>query len=589
MAFIGQALGSGGQSDWTTPAGQGLVNPVTQQQTDQALAQQQAFLQALQGQGGIQNQNAAFQSFQNLAAGTGPNPAQAQLAQATQANVANQASLAAGQRGASQNVGMISRGAANQGANIQQQAAGQAASMGAQQQLQGMQGMANIAGQQVGNLGNAANAYAANTLGGVSAYNNAQAGLFGSQNKANADIAIQNNKAQQGIFGGLLGGAGSILSDERLKKDIKPADDKIQDFLRKAGAHEYEYKDGAKDLPGAGGGKHTGPMAQELEKSEIGKQMVVNTPEGKGIDFGKSMATLLSAIASVNKRIDSMDGGKKKMSTGGEVEKEYETFPAPSQKMADGGIADPSAPTVAAPAPGVNKFMVGMQNSVGQMGGPQQDNSNPINSGMKELTQQAGSPLKPYIDNAKQSIMDYFTGAPAAPTATDPFGAPIPAEAGTEAAMEGQTIADAGMAAEGTEGAMAATEGASAAEGAAGAAGAAEAAEGAEGLGSAVALLASRGAHPKKKVPALVSPGEAYIPPSKVADVVKGKKSVREAGEVIKGKAKVKGDSEKNDTVKKTLDAGGVVVPRTKMKDDDTAAKFVAAIMAKSPSRGMKR
>lgn len=95
--------------------------------------------------------------LQNIAAGRGPNPAQAMLAQQTGQNVANQAALMAGQRGAGANVGLLARQAAQQGAATQQQAVGQGATMQAQQSLGALgqltgqqQAMAGTAGQMAG-------------------------------------------------------------------------------------------------------------------------------------------------------------------------------------------------------------------------------------------------------------------------------------------------------------------------------------------------------------------------------------------------------------------------------------------------------
>lgn len=87
-------------------------------------------------------------------------------------------------------------------------------------------------------------------------------------------------------------------------------------------------------------------------------------------------------------------------------------------------------------------------------------------------------------------------------------------------------------------------------------------------------LAAAHGA----KVPAMVSPGELYIPPQKVAEVAAGKKSAHKAGHKVPGKAKVSGDSEKNDTVPAALDSGGVVVPRSKSKNDVDAREFILAL-----------
>jgi hypothetical protein len=639
MAFIGQALGAGYTSDYQDPGyAQRLQNPNVSsdmtnnayQQAQQGLGQQQAFVSALQGQNGIANQDASYQAFQGLANGTGPNPAQAQLAQATQANVANQAAQAAGQRGASQNVGMIARGAANAGAQAQQQSAGQAATMGAQQQVQGMQGMANISGQQVSNLAGgvqglnqAAQSEQQNLYGAQGAYNNAQAGIYSQNTQGSNSLQTQNNKNQSGMFGGLLSGAGGIVSDKNQKKDIKPADDKIKDFLDKAGAHEYSYKDTS--VPGTAPGKHVSPMAQELEKSELGKQMVMDTPNGKAVDYQRSMGTLVSALASLNKRLDSMEGGKKpaspkKMSKGGEVgDNDYETMPAPpAQKLAGGGFLYGSAPTQTG-TPNASPFA--------QMGAPQREGEQSVQQGSNDLMKGIGdkSGATQWFADKRQGITDYFnnersvdldkmsmdpnanamTGMQQNPqggyesldgtTATDPFGAPLPTNGAGSPPPEapGQTGLES-IGGEGATDAAAATDTSTVAAGDTAAAGegagaATEAAGAFEGADSAVALLASKGAHPKKKVPALVSPGEAYIPPHKVQAVASGKESVRSAGQIIPGTAKVKGDSQKNDTVKKTLAAGGAVVPRSKMGSADSAANFVAALVHHKAKKAGKR
>lgn len=112
------------------------------QQSQGALNQQQQFAQQAGQMGGLQNlsdvyaqQQALAGQLGQLAAGQGPNPALEQLRQATGQNVANQAALMAGQRGAGGNVGLMARQIGQQGATTQQQAVGQAAALQAQQQL----------------------------------------------------------------------------------------------------------------------------------------------------------------------------------------------------------------------------------------------------------------------------------------------------------------------------------------------------------------------------------------------------------------------------------------------------------------------
>jgi hypothetical protein len=189
-------LGLGGGAGGTSFS----LNPGTNaNQVNTAYNQNQALLTALQGQNGLGNQSQVYNQLQNVAAGQGPNPAQAMLNQATGANVANQAALQAGQRGASQNVGLAARNAALAGTNAQQQAAGQGATMQANQALGalGQAGqLANTqAGQQIGATQNEQNILQnANT-----AYNQQQAGLAQTQ-----------MQGQQSMLSGVLGGIGAL-------------------------------------------------------------------------------------------------------------------------------------------------------------------------------------------------------------------------------------------------------------------------------------------------------------------------------------------------------------------------------------------
>jgi hypothetical protein len=87
------------------------------------------------------------------------------------------------------------------------------------------------------------------------------------------------------------------------------------------------------------------------------------------------------------------------------------------------------------------------------------------------------------------------------------------------------------------------------------------------------------------KVPALVSPGEIYLSPEKAAAVKAGKASPL-SGEKIKGKPVVGGavNSYANDIVPKTLEAGGIVLPRSVTQAPDKkekAKKFVEALKKK--------
>lgn len=140
--------------------------------------------------------------------GQGPNPALAQLNQTTGQNVANQGALMASQRGGNANPALLARQAAMQGAGIQQQAAGQAATLNAQQQLGAEQALQ----QQQATMGNQALQGQNIFQGAQASQNNAiNQGVLGAEG-INANVSAQNASTTGGMVGGLLGGAGSVVS-----------------------------------------------------------------------------------------------------------------------------------------------------------------------------------------------------------------------------------------------------------------------------------------------------------------------------------------------------------------------------------------
>lgn len=223
--LLGFNGGAGGTGFAAPSQGTPIVQPTSYdqiqgsyRQSQDALAQQNALLQALQGQNGVGNQNQVYGQLQGVVNGTGPNPAQTMLNQATGQNVSNQAALMAGQRGAGSNVGLIARQAAQTGAAAQQNAAGQAATMQANQSLNALNSAGNIANTQVANQ---IGATTANTgaqqaeqqqlLNAQAQANNANVGIQSNINSGNTALADTAQKGQQGIIGGLLQGAGTII------------------------------------------------------------------------------------------------------------------------------------------------------------------------------------------------------------------------------------------------------------------------------------------------------------------------------------------------------------------------------------------
>lgn len=229
MGAIGGMFGASGGASGTgfsaPQSTQGLIDPTNinnlnsvNQGVVNSTGSQNQLLAALQAQNGLNNQTQNYNQLQGVINGTGANPAQAQLAQATGTNVSNQAALMAGQRGAGANVGLIARQAAQQGANTQQQAAGQAATMQANQSLNAL-----------GQAGTMANTQAASQVGQTNANTQAQLqqqqNLYGAQgamnsalvsnqaslNQGNAALAQTGMQGQQKVAGGIMGGVGSIL------------------------------------------------------------------------------------------------------------------------------------------------------------------------------------------------------------------------------------------------------------------------------------------------------------------------------------------------------------------------------------------
>jgi hypothetical protein len=102
-----------------------------------------------------------------------------------------------------------------------------------------------------------------------------------------------------------------MMSDEDNKDKVSEGtkDTRIADFVSKLKAHAYTYKDPSQ--PGAGPGVHVGPMAQELEKSEIGRAAVVDTPEGKMVNTSRLVLPLAGAMAMHEDRLAQLEKGLK--------------------------------------------------------------------------------------------------------------------------------------------------------------------------------------------------------------------------------------------------------------------------------------
>ena len=132
--------------------------------------------------------------------------------------------------------------------------------------------------------------------------------------KAQAKSDAKAQKTQ--LAGSLIAGGAAVIaamSDERLKENIEDSDISIRQFLNALNPKKYDYKQAGKSilhknkLIKMNPGKHVSVMAQDLEKTEIGKQMVADTPQGKVVDYAQGLAALFASIANVNKRVNKLE------------------------------------------------------------------------------------------------------------------------------------------------------------------------------------------------------------------------------------------------------------------------------------------
>lgn len=107
--------------------------------------------------------------------------------------------------------------------------------------------------------------------------------------------------------GGGMAAFMQAISDKNQKTKIAPpSDEKLGRFVDSLKAYEYNYKDPTQ--PGAGPGKFVSPMAQDIEKTELGQGLVEDTPQGKIVNYGKAGGLMLATAAMLNDRLNDIEG-----------------------------------------------------------------------------------------------------------------------------------------------------------------------------------------------------------------------------------------------------------------------------------------
>lgn len=233
---------------------------------------------------------------------------------AVQRQVGN--ALAAQQAGARMargpNAGLAMRGAANQSAALGLSGAGmgQQAAMGDQMNAQGLLAQIGAQGRQ-GDLG-----VGQLQLGQTQANDQYQLGLL-SQLTGLSIAQLQAQSAEYaakmgkpGMAGPLIGAAGQIgaaaaMSDERLKTEISDAHDDIDEMLEALRPKRYRYKDEKH-----GAGSRVGIMAQDMERSRAGRDVVRELPDGKALDINAALSAALASSARLHERLRKVETRK---------------------------------------------------------------------------------------------------------------------------------------------------------------------------------------------------------------------------------------------------------------------------------------
>jgi len=256
------------------------------------------------------NGNAATQQAlalqQAAASGQAPSVAALQQQAGLESALAAQVAAANSARGGAGAQIAAQRNAMQQGAALQQGQINQAAQLRAAEMANARNALSSLGtsvlGMQSQNQANQ-NALLQNVLG--------------MQNQAAQNAQAQANSLNETKFqskaaalGGVLNAGGQIaagaLSDERVKANVKDGSKDIDAFLKTLSAHKYNYKDKKH-----GQGTFVSPMAQELEKSSVGRKMVKETPEGKMVQYdGHAMGSILASLAHLNDKIDSLSAKK---------------------------------------------------------------------------------------------------------------------------------------------------------------------------------------------------------------------------------------------------------------------------------------
>jgi hypothetical protein len=229
--------------------------------------------------------------FRDIAAGKTPSVSEMQFQKAMQDLSKQQLGAAASARGMS-SAGLAQREAMQAGKEAGIELGAQSAIAKEQEQRAASEQLMRQAAAQRGVALGAAQA-------------NLQAGLEASKMRSEFISNLAGSGAQA------MSGGASASSDVSLKENMnqteKSGSEMVEEFLDALKSYTYNYKDKENNGQKNPEGKVTSVMAQDLEKSKLGKQMVTDGPEGKMVNYGQGMAPLFAAIAELNQRTKKLE------------------------------------------------------------------------------------------------------------------------------------------------------------------------------------------------------------------------------------------------------------------------------------------
>ena len=133
-----------------------------------------------------------------------------------------------------------------------------------------------------------------------------QAEQYANSQSLNMQAAIANQQAEQQTQGGLLGAAGAalgFLSDERVKTDIVKGDEAVDEWLEHLAAKKFKYAWDEDETP-----NYAGIMAQDMERSSIGRSIVTEVEGVKSVDGQRALMAALAGLARLDKRLSNIEG-----------------------------------------------------------------------------------------------------------------------------------------------------------------------------------------------------------------------------------------------------------------------------------------